>query len=71
MSKKIELTIDEKWEVCKRYFESCYKDPITKAYIKLKRRPDDVKVQFYFTSMKKLADTKSEYDRAQEEKRNR
>lgn len=56
MAEKIKLTIDEKWEVVKRYYESLYQHPITKAYIRFKIRPPDQTIQFLFSEMKKLVD---------------
>lgn len=57
---KIELTIEEKWNIVKRYYETTYKDPITKAYIKFNSRPNDVMINYLFVQMKKLVDCELE-----------
>lgn len=70
MSKKIELTLEEMWELVQRHYNNAgYKHPITKAHLKLNRMPEPLVVRHLFVQMQKLYDAEYEFKRAQEEKR--
>lgn len=59
--KKTKLTVEEKWVIVRRHYENAYRDPITNAYVKFGKMPNEIIVNFLFNQMKKLWDEEYEH----------
>jgi hypothetical protein len=48
------LTIDEKWDAVRSYYQRFYKDPVTKQPIYFKKRLEDAQIEDLYKNMEKL-----------------
>lgn len=65
MMEKNPVTIEDKWEIVKPYYERSYK-------IKFDKRPPDVKINWLYEQMKLLTENlKREFQRGSQETKNR